>query len=47
MPSNGYKCPQLSEQDSILKILGKYKDHPSIKLIKTKNTSQVFNLLTL
>ena len=47
MPSNGYKCPHLSEQDSILKILDKHKDHPNIKLIKTKNTSQVFNFLTL
>ena len=42
MPSNGYKCPHSSEQDTILKILGKYKDHPSIKLIKAKNSSKVF-----
>ena len=42
MPSNGYKCPDSSEQDPILKILDKYKDHPSIKLIKAKNNSQVF-----
>ena len=42
MPSNGYKCPHSSEQDPILKILGKYKDHPSIKLIKAKNSSKVF-----
>ena len=27
---------------SFLKILDKYKDHPSIKLIKAKNNSQVF-----
>ena len=39
MPSNGYKCPHSSEQDPILKILDKYKDHPSIKLIKAKNNS--------
>ena len=32
MPSNGYKCPNSSEQDPILKI----------KLIKAKNNSQVF-----
>ena len=44
MPSNGYKCPHSSEQDPILKIPDKYKDHPSIKLIKTKNNSQVFEL---
>ena len=42
MPSNGYKCPHLSEQDPILKILDKYKDHSSIKLMKAKNNSQVF-----
>ena len=41
MPSNGYKCPDSSEQDSILKIICKYRDHPSIKLIKAKIT-QVF-----
>ena len=35
MPSNGYKCPESSEQDPIL-------NHPSIKLIKAKNNSQVF-----
>ena len=42
MTSNGYKCPDSSEQDLILKILDKYKDHPSIKLIKAKNNYQVF-----
>ena len=42
MPSNGYKCPDSSEQDPILKILDNYKDHPSIKLIKAKNNFQVF-----
>ena len=42
MPSNGYKCPDPSEQDPILKILDKFEDHPSIKLIKAKNDSQVF-----
>ena len=40
--SNGYKCPHSSGQDPILKILDKYKDHASIKLIKAKNNSQVF-----
>ena len=39
---HGYKCLDLSEQDRILKILDKYRDHPSIKLIKAKNSSQVF-----
>ena len=42
MPSNGYKCPHSLEQDSIFKILDKYKDDPSIKLIKAKNSSKVF-----
>ena len=42
MPSNGYKWPDSSEQDPILKILDKYKNNPSIKLIKAKNNSQVF-----
>ena len=41
MPSNGYQCPHSSEQDPILKILDKYTDHRSIKLIKAKNNSQV------
>ena len=42
MPSNGCKCPHSSERDPILKILDKYKDHLSIKLIKAKNSSKVF-----
>ena len=37
MPCNGYKCPHSSEQDPILKILDKYKDHRSIKLIKASH----------
>ena len=45
MPSNGYKCPHLSEQDPIFKILDNYKDHLSIKLIKAKNSSKVFRFL--
>ena len=42
MPGNRYKCPDLSEQEPILKIIDKYKDHTSIKLIKAKSNSQVF-----
>ena len=42
MSINGYKWPDSSEQDPILKILGKYKEHSSIKLIKAKNNSEVF-----
>ena len=41
MPSNGYKCSHSSEQDPILKILDKYTDHPTIKLIQAKNNSQI------
>ena len=37
LPSNGFKCPDSSEQDPILKIPDKYKDHSSIKLKKVKN----------
>ena len=42
MPSNGYECPHSSEQDPILKVLDKCKDHPSIKSIKSKASSIVF-----
>ena len=45
MPSEGYKCSNLSEQDLILKILDKYKDHPSIKLIKAKNNSHAVRFI--
>ena len=36
MASNGHKCWGSSEEEPILKILDKYKDNPSIKLIKAK-----------
>ena len=42
MPSNGYKCPDSTEQVPILKVFAKYRYYPSIKLIKAKNDSQVF-----
>ena len=42
MPSNGYKCSHSSGQDPTLIILDKYKNHPSTKLIKAKNSSKVF-----
>ena len=42
MSSNGYKYTDSSEQGPILKILDKFKDHSSIKLIKAENNSQVF-----
>ena len=40
MASNGYKCSDSSKQDPILKMLDKYGDLPSIRLIKAKNNSQ-------
>ena len=45
--THGYKCLDTSEQDPILKILVKYKGHPSIKLIKAKNSSQVLSSVKL
>ena len=30
------------EEDSLLRIIGKYQNYPSIKLIKSKNKSQTF-----
>ena len=42
VPINGYKWPDSSEQDPILIILQKYKEHSSIKLIKAKNNSEAF-----
>ena len=42
MSSDGYKCTHSSEQNAILKILDKCKNHPSIKLIKAKNSFKVF-----
>ena len=36
MPNNGYNV------HIVLTIIGKYKDNPSIKLIKAKSNSQVF-----
>ena len=41
MLSNGYRCPDSPEQGIILRTLDKYKNHPSIKLIKAKNDSLV------
>ena len=42
MRSNEYYCPDLSKPDPIWKILDKYRDHASIKLIQTNSDSQVF-----
>ena len=47
MQSNCYKCPDSSEQDVILRILHKRKNHPGIKLIKAKNNSPVLSSVKL
>ena len=36
MPSHGYKCPDSLGKNAILKIIGKCRDHTSIKLIKLR-----------
>ena len=33
MQSPGFKCLDSIEQDPILKVVDKYRDHPNIKLI--------------
>ena len=37
MPNQPYECNKSQEQDPVLNIIEKYKFHPSIKLIKSKN----------
>ena len=37
MPNQPYECNKSQEQDSALNIIEKYKFHPCIKLIKSKN----------
>ena len=39
MPSHGYRCPDSLEPNPILRIIDKYRDNPSIKLIKAKINS--------
>ena len=43
MPSHVSKCPNSSEPDPTLRIIGKYRDHRIVKLIKTKSNFRVFN----
>ena len=43
IPNHGHKCPDSLEPNPILRIIDKYRDHPSRKLIKPKNNSRVFN----
>ena len=47
MSSNGYKYTDSSEQGPILKILDKFKDHSSIKLIKAKTTLKFLSSVKL
>ena len=43
MPTNQeFEYSVSSEEDPLLRIIGKYQNHPSIKLIKSKNKSQTF-----
>ena len=43
MPTNQeFEYSDSPEEDSLLRIIGKYQNHPSIKLIKSKNKSQRF-----
>ena len=37
MPNQPYECNKSQEQDLVLNIIEKYKFHPSIKLIRSKN----------
>ena len=43
MSSYGYKYSDSSGPDPILRIIDKSMGHPSIKLIKAKNNSRLFN----
>ena len=43
MPTNQeFEYSDSPKEDPLLKIIGKYQNHPSIKLIKSKNKSQTF-----
>ena len=43
MPTNQeFEYSDSPEEDPLLRALGKYQNHPSIKLIKSKNKSQTF-----
>ena len=43
MPTNQeFEYSDSPEEDPLLRIIGKYQNHPSINLIKSKNKSQTF-----
>ena len=43
MPTNQeFKFSDSPEEDPLLRIIGRYQNHPNIKLIKSKNKSQTF-----
>ena len=43
MPKNQeFEYPDSPAEDPLLRIIGKYQNHPSIKLIKSKNKFQTF-----
>ena len=47
MLSHGCKCPDSLEPGPIVRIIDKYRDHLSIKLIKAKNNSRVLNFIQI
>ena len=43
MPTNQeFEYSDSPEEDPLLRAIGKYQNHPNIKLIKSKNKSQTF-----
>ena len=43
MPANQeFECSDSPEEDPLLRIIEKYQNQPNIKLIKSKNKSQMF-----
>ena len=48
MPTNeGFECSDSAEDDPLLRIIGKYQHHPSIKLLKAKINPKHSNSETL
>ena len=43
MPTNQeFECSVTQEEDPLLRIIEKYRNHPSVKLIKSKNGLRTF-----
>ena len=45
MPKQPYECNKSQEQDPVFNAIEKYKFHPSIKFIKSKNKGLSFSNL--